>query len=177
MGKGLSDIFTGFFVDGPQGLGEGLAKGFADIGVLLHWGSEYIFSNLICWMHFMKNINKCFIYYLFDIIKLIAYSPFIFMKWICWELTSLDLTEWEDYIWKGIYYLDNDFKRYSGFYMFQYDYDVRQDCYNCKRLKVLALKKKSEQINYDFMERMPALLNKGGEKMKKGGDEFKAAFE
>ena len=177
MGKGLGNIFTGLFVDGPQGLGEGLAKGFEDIGVLLKWGSEYMFSNLICWMHFMKNINKCFIYYLFDVIKQIAYLPITFIKWLCWELTSLDLTEYENYIWGGIYYVDNDFKRLTGFHMFQYDIDVRNDCYNCKRLKVLAVKKKSQQINYDFMERMPALLNKGGAKMKQGGDEFKSAFE
>jgi hypothetical protein len=177
MGRGLSDIFTGLFVDGPKGLGEGLSKGFGDIGVLLNWGSRYIFSNMICAGHFIKNFNMCFIYYVFDIIKLILYLPVIIVKWIFWEVTGFDLTEYENKVWAGIFYLDDELKRASGFNMFQYAPTIKDSCYNCKRLKVLAVKNKASEINYDFTERLPPLLNAGGNKMKKGGDVFKAAFE
>jgi hypothetical protein len=172
MGKGLSDIFIGLFVDGPQGLGEGLSKGFTDIGVLLFWGSEYIFSNMKCGVHFIQNLNICFSYYVLDTIRFILYSPVTIVKWLVWEVGGRDLSEFEDQIWSYIYYLDVT----TGIHAFKYTKAVNNRCYNCKRLKVLALKNKSNQVNYDFMYNLPPLLNKGADKMKKGGDEFLAAF-
>ena len=172
MGKGLSDIFTGLFVDGPQGLGEGLSKGFTDIGVLLFWASEYIFSNMKCGVHFIQNLNICISYYILDTIRFILYSPVTFVKWLVWEVGGRDLTDFEDQIWSYIYYLDVT----TGIHAFKYTKAINNRCYNCKRLKVLALKNKSNQINYDFMYNLPPLLNKGADKMKKGGDEFLAAF-
>jgi hypothetical protein len=64
----------------------------------------------------------------------------------------------------------------TGIHAFKYSKDINNRCYNCKRLKVLALKNKSEQINNDFVQNLPILLNKGADRMKKGGDEFLAAF-
>jgi hypothetical protein len=172
MGKGLGDIFTGLLVDGPQGLGEGLSKGFTNIGVLLFWASEYFFSNMKCGVHFIQNLNICFSYYVLDTIRFILYSPVTFVKWLVWEVGGNDLTEFENQIWSYIYYLDVT----TGIHAFKYSKAVNNRCYNCKRLKVLALKNKSSQINNDFVQNLPQLLNKGSDRMKKGGDEFLAAF-
>lgn len=172
MGKGLSDIFTGLFVDGPQGLGEGLSKGFNDIGILLFWAGEYFFSNMKCGVHFIQNLNICFSYYVLDTIRYILYSPVSIVKWLVLEAGGHDLTDFENEIWSYIYYMDN----ITGIHCFKYSKAVNNRCYNCKRLKVLALKNKSDQINYDFIQNMPSLLNKGADRMKKGGDEFLAAF-
>jgi hypothetical protein len=172
MGKGLGNIFTGLLVDGPQGLGEGLSKGFTDIGVLLFWAGEYFFSNMKCGVHFIQNLNICFSYYVLDTIRFILYSPVTFIKWLVWEVGGHDLTDFENQIWSYIYDID----MMTGIHAFKYSKDINNRCYNCKRLKVLALKNKSNQINYDFMKKMPILLNKGSDRMKKGGDEFLAAF-
>jgi hypothetical protein len=172
MGKGLGDIFTGLFVDGPQGLGEGLSKGFTDIGVLLFWAGEYFFSNMKCGVHFIQNLNICFSYYVLDTIRYILYSPVSIVKWFVIEAGGHDLTDFENQVWSYIYDID----MMTGIHAFKYSKDINNRCYNCKRLKVLALKNKSEQINNDFVQNLPQLLNKGSDRMKKGGDEFLAAF-
>lgn len=125
-----------------------------------------------CGIHFIQNLNICFSYYVLDTIRFILYSPVTFIKWLVWEVGGHDLTEFENQIWSYIYDID----MMTGIHAFKYSKDINNRCYNCKRLKVLALKNKSNQINYDFIQNMPSLLNKGTNKMKKGGNEFLAAF-
>jgi hypothetical protein len=176
MGKGLGDIFTGLLVEGPEGLGKGLYKGFADIGTLFFWTSEFVFSHIICGVQYMQNLHKCFLYYTLDILGKIWYTPIYFINWIAYEWFDKDLVPGQEKIWNMIYAMDDDFNASFGFHFARYPKNIHDMCYNCKRLKVLALKDKSRQINYDFNTNIPELLNKGNKKMQSGGDKFKGAF-
>jgi hypothetical protein len=163
IGKGLKDIFAGLLVEEPQGIGKGMRVGLEGISSLMFWSGEYFFSHIYCWIVLMKNLHRCIMYYVIDSFSSLMYKFFsMFFN--------------PDSIISKARDLDVYFHSMSGFYLTRYPKDVHKTCYSCKRLKVLALKQKSEQINYDFTKRLPALLNIGVKRMKKGAGEMKQGF-
>jgi phage-related protein len=177
LGKGLDDIFGGLFVDEPIGLGKGLSKGFFDIGALLMWTSEFLFSNLHCGGYFIYNLNYCFVYYMIDTILQIMYLPVRFALWFIATYAQKDSYAMEQEIWKYIYMADYEVHYYLGFHFAKWDKSIRDRCYNCRRLKMHSLQRKAAEVNYDFMVKMPQLLGSGVERMNRGAAEFRSAFQ
>lgn len=170
IGKGLKMIFKGFFVDEIQGLGQGLTIGFNNIGEFVFWTSEYFFTYIICGIQYLQNMHKCIFYYALDVFAKILYFPIDFVNWLAWEYAGQDLYIGQKKIWDTIYYMDNEFYNTMGFHFAHYPKNVADMCYSCKRLRVLALKSKSSQINYDFETKMPQLLQAGIQEMIKGAN-------
>jgi hypothetical protein len=170
IGKGLEKIFKGLFVDEMQGLGKGLEIGFHDIGEFMFWGSQFIFTYIICGLQFLQNMHKCIFYYTLDVFAKILYSPIDIINWIAWEWAGQDLYTGQEKMWNTIYWIDDEFYNTMGFHFAHYPKNVADMCYSCKRLKVLALKSKSSQIKYDFEKKMPELLQAGIQEMISGAN-------
>jgi hypothetical protein len=161
IGKGLEKIFTGIFVKGFDGLGKGLNVGFNNIGEFLFWTSEFLFSYLSCGIQYIENIHRCIFYYSVDALAKLFYFPITFILWLSWEVGGTDLYKTHDKIWDTIYSIDSKFYDTFGFHFAHYSKNITNMCYNCKRLRVVALKSKSSQINYDFETKLPELLQAG----------------
>lgn len=170
IGKGLEKIFKGLFVDEMRGLGEGLSIGFHNIGEFMFWTSEFLFTYIICGLQYLQNMHKCIFYYILDVLAKILYSPIDIINWIAWEWAGQDLYTGQKKIWDTIYWIDDEFYNTMGFHFAHYPKNVADVCYSCKRLKILALKSKSSQINYDFEKRMPELLQAGIQEMISGAN-------
>jgi hypothetical protein len=177
MGQGLNDIFTGLFVDEPIGLGKGLSKGFFDMGSLLMWTSEFMFSNLHCGGYFIYNLNYCFFYYMVDCMLQIMYLPVRFALWFIATYAQKDSYAMEKELWKYIYMADYEVHYYLGFHFAKWDKSIRDKCYNCRRLKMHSLQRKAAEVNYDFIVKLPSLMNAGIDKMNRGAAEFRSAFQ
>lgn len=176
IGKGFDDIFGGIG-DEFVGLGQGLRKGFIDIGDLIKYSGEFVLTYMICGVKYITNLHRCIFYYLFDLFLNILY--FISIKLvlcIIWFVYP-QIFELEKIVWaKIIHPIDDKFFSYVGFYLTRWPRSVRDLCYNCKRLKVSVLKQKANDVDYDFKRGIPKLLQKGTDRIKKGGEEIKSAF-
>jgi len=177
LGKGMNNIFGGLFVDEPIGLGQGLSTGFFNIGKLLMWTSEFLFSNLHCGGYFIYNLNYCFVYYMVDVFFQIMYLPVRFALWFIATYAQKDSYAMEKELWNYIYMLDYEVHYYLGFHFAKWDKSIRNKCYNCRRLKMHALQRKAAQVNYNFMVQMPQLLSVGLDRMNRGAAEFRGAFQ
>jgi hypothetical protein len=170
VGKGLTMIFKGLFVDEMKGLGKGLNLGFKNTGELLFWASEYFFTHFLCMIQFFQNLHKCFLYYTLDTTGKIFYSPILFINYIAWEFFGKDLETDQSKVWDSIYAIDKQFHNTYGFHFAHYSKDIIDTCYSCKRLRVLALKSKASQIKYDFETQLPQLLQAGVQEMINGAN-------
>jgi hypothetical protein len=176
MGDGLKDIFGGIGTE-FTGLGEGLRLGFTNIGILFKWVGEFVFSYITCGVSYIQNLHRCIFFYVLDAVTHMAYTPVRMFMWGISGLTRRnDIYDAEKMIWDKIYQADELIYYYIGFHIAHYPKNVRDLCYNCKRMRVTALKNKVAQINDDFNVKMPLLLQKGVVEMQGGGNKFKGAF-
>ena len=175
MGDGLLGIFDGIGME-FTGLGEGLRLGFDDIGALFEYTGEFLLTYCMCGVKFITNIKSCFFYYMIDTILQIFYLPvriFLFILWFFYP----GIYKLESSFWKNINRLDNLNYNYTGVYFTRWPRDIRELCYNCKRLKVKVLKQKAQDVDDDFNIKMPQILQKGVNRIKQGGDDFLGAFK
>lgn len=176
IGTGLGKIFKGAFVEAPTGIGNGLKQGFDDVGMLFSWTGEFLLSYLTCGIQYIENLHRCIFYYALDVIAKLFYSPVTIFLWLVWEFGETDLYKTHDKIWDTIYAIDADFYDLFGFHFAHYPKNVKNMCYNCKRLKILALKNKSNQIDYDFKYNLPNMLNDAKNTINDGSKDFFGAF-
>ena len=177
MGNAIKDIFGGIGTE-FTGLGEGLNLGFTNIGVLFKWTGEFVFSYITCGIQYIRNLHRCIFFYVLDTLGYTMYSIFIGIPlWILITFMKIDLYKNMDNLWDKIYEYDAYIYGYTGFHIAHYPKNIRNLCYNCKRMKINALKNKVSEINNDFLVKMPELLNKGVVEMNRGGDDFVSAFK
>lgn len=176
MGDGLGQLFTGIGTEVTE-LGDGLRLGFTNIGVLLKWVGEFIFSYITCGVSYIQNLHRCIFFYVIDTVAHLSYVPVRIFMWGISGITKRnDLYDAEKMIWDKIYEADGVIYYYFGFHIAHYPKNVRDLCYNCKRMRVTALKNKVQEINYVFDKVIPQKLQKGISDIQKGGDKFKGAF-
>lgn len=176
MGNAIKDIFGGIGTE-FTGLGEGLNLGFTNIGILFKWTGEFVFSYITCGIQYIQNLHRCIFFYVLDTLGYMMYSIFIGIPlWILKTFMKRDLYKSMDKLWNTVYEYDAYIYGYTGFHIAHYPKNIRNLCYNCKRMKITALKNKVSEINYDFLVKMPELLNKGVVEMDRGGQDFLSAF-
>lgn len=176
IGKGMNDIFTGLFVTEMNGLGEGLRLGFSNIGELLKWSGEFVFSYVNCGVNYIQNLQRCIFFYVIDSLGQIMYLPIRVLLWFMKTFLFRDLYPLENMAWELLEKADQYIFQYVGVHISHYPKNIRDLCYNCKRMKVDALKDKVKQINYGFSTKMPQLLQAGVGQMKDGSNQFAGAF-
>jgi len=175
IGDGFRDIFEGIG-DEFLGLGEGLRLGFDDIGLLIEYTGEFILTYCMCGVKFITNLTTCFFYYMIDMILQIFYLPVRLFLFLLWAFAYNKVYKYEAMFWSNINKLDNLNFSYTGIYFTKWPKNIRDLCYNCKRLKVQVLKNKAQDVDDDFNYKMPRILQKGVNRMKHGGDELLGAF-
>jgi hypothetical protein len=176
IGVGLGKMLKGALVDGPVGIGKGLKQGFDDVGMLFSWTGQFLLSYLTCGIHYIENIHRCIFYYAIDAVAKLFYSPVTIFLWLVWEFGETDLYKTHDKIWDTIYAIDGSFYGIFGFHFARYPKNVKNMCYNCKRLKIVALKNKSNQVNYSFNTNLPNMLNDAKKTMDEGASDFIGGF-
>jgi len=177
MGNGMNKIFTSLFVTETNALGTGLRIGFNNIGELMKWSGEFVFSYINCGVQYIQNMHRCIYFYALDTVGYLLYTIFIEIPlWIMKTFLRMDLYRTLDKLWEKVYEADKYVFGLTGFHIAHYPKNVRDLCYNCKRMKVNALKNKVNQINYDFNQKLPDLLQSGIKGMQDGSNEFKTAF-
>ena len=176
IGVGLGKMLKGALVDGPIGIGKGLKQGFSDVGMLFSWTGEFLLSYLTCGIHYIENLHRCIFYYAIDAVAKLFYSPVTIFLWLVWEFGETDLYKTHDKIWDTIYAIDGSFYGIFGFHFARYPKNVKNMCYNCKRLKIVALKNKSNQVNYSFNTNLPNMLNDAKKTMDEGASDFIGGF-
>ena len=75
-----------------------------------------------------------------------------------------------------LYNFDAFFYGAFGFHLIKWSKSVRDQCYNCKRLKTSVLKNKAKEVDYDFKVGIPKLIKKGTDRIMKGGKQMNQAF-
>jgi hypothetical protein len=176
MGKGLRDIFTGIGKE-FQYLGIGLGRGVADIGLLFAYVSQYLFSYLMCGVKYVSNIPNCILYYMVDSVIQIFYLPIRITLWFLATFLRINLYGTEKSLWKIVEWVNGKVYATAGFNITRWPKNVRDQCYNCKRLKQSVLMKKAKDIDYDFKKNIPKIMGKGVKQIEKGGKTFMGAFK
>jgi hypothetical protein len=176
MGKGLRDIFTGIGKE-FQYLGIGLGRGVSDIGLLFAYVSQYLFSYLMCGVKYVSNIPNCILYYMVDSVIQIVYLPIRITLWFLATFLRINLYGTQRSIWKVVEWVNGKVYAAAGFNIIRWPKNVRDQCYNCKRLKQSVLMKKAKEIDYDFKKNIPKIMNKGAKQIAKGGKTFMGAFK
>lgn len=134
---GIKDIFLGLareFQEFPQGafyLGVHLAIFIQYLGV-------FVFTNLFCAMQMIQNFTSCFFWYALDIFGKILYLvPQVFI--LIFSLFGIPAREMEKNIWDALESVDRLVVDMSGYHLIHFPKNVRDRCYNCKRLSTSAL--------------------------------------
>jgi len=178
FGNGFAKMGNGLFVKEPTGLGNALSDGFKNIGELLKWTGEFIFSYITCGVKFVSNLKQCIWPYLLDCFGQTVYIPFRIILWATLTFLKYDLYPIEKRIWGNIFDVDDKIYGFFGFRLTDYPKNVRDLCYNCKRLKSEALKDKAAEINYLLQPKTVYYnhLDAGFQEMKDGAAEINNSF-
>jgi hypothetical protein len=171
LDKGFQDIFYGIG-DEFKYLGVGTARGFEDIGLLIAYATEFIFTYTMCGVKYITNIHRCLFYYFIDTMIQIFYLPMRIALWVLYAFLNINLYPTQDKIWKYVEKINGFIYGSFGFNIIRWPKNVRDQCYNCKRLKTSVLVRKAKEIDYDFKENIPKILMKGVNRIKKGGNEI-----
>ena len=176
MGVGLRDIFTGIGKE-FQYLGIGLGRGVSDIGLLFAYVSQYLYSYILCGVKYVSNIPNCILYYMVDSVIQIIYLPIRITLWFLATFFKIDLYGTQNSLWKVVEWVNGKVYATAGFNIIRWPKNVRDQCYNCKRLKQSVLLRKAKEVDYDFKKNIPKIMGKGVKQIGKGGKTFMGAFK
>lgn len=172
--KGLLNIITGaweVFINTlrflPQ-FGLSFAEGvFAIFTFSMSW--------MMCLFKNISNMQTCIFYYLLEAIGQILYLPFRITFWLVYQL-KFNVYTYETQFWDGVEYVDKIVLKAVGFHISHYPKNIRDQCYNCKRLKISTLVKHSQPLVRDVTEVLPPALGPGVMKMITGGTQLMNPF-
>lgn len=168
IGMAVAAIIAAAEIEGG-GARDAVNQGFKDMIELIQYTFEFIKTHMVCGVYFAKNIRECVFYYIIDAILLILYLPIRIFKWVFRLITGSSLMQdIEDQIWSLMEQFDTIWFTITKFHLIYWPKQIRDDCYNCKRLKVMVLAQKAEDVAYDFGYNIPTMALRGVEKLFKG---------
>ena len=173
--SGFDNIFSGIG-DQFKYLGIGIGRGFEDIGLLIAYATEFVFSYVMCGVKYISNIPNCILYYITDALIQALYLPIRIVLWFLSSFLKINLYTTEKKLCGYAQWVDNKIYSSMGFNVLRWPKNVRDQCYNCKRLKTSVLVRKAREIDYDFKVGIPKLIKKGTDRIKKGASELKQFF-
>jgi len=174
--KGFNNIFFGIG-NVFKYLGIGIGRGIEDISLLIAYTFEYLFSYILCGVKFISNIPNCILYYSVDCIIQIFYLPIRITLWFMYIFLRINLYPAVNEVWKMAEWVNSKIYTTFGFNIIRWPKNVRDECYNCKRLKTSVLMQKGKEIDYDFKHNIPNIMKKGGRQIKLGGRQINRAFK
>jgi hypothetical protein len=173
--RGLVSILQGsgeVFIGGLESLEFFIPDLFDGIYTLL----TFALSWMMCLFKNISNMQTCLFYYLLETFGQIIYLPFRIVLWLCY-VAKLDLYQGEKSFWDKIEQLDRVLMKYIGFHISHYPKNIRQQCYNCKRLKISTLTRHAGPLVNDITNKLPAMLMPGFMRIAKGGEQLMNPFD
>jgi hypothetical protein len=158
---GLINIFFGVAVE-LKDLGVVSGIVFIDFFVLMMYTWELVRTYMICGVQFAGNITNCIFYYIIDTIVNLLLLIFLHLPlWILKNFLGLNLYNDVNKMSKMLEQLDQIIFGYVGFHIIHWPKNVRDKCYNCKRLKMSVYAGKIMGLVDDFTIKIPAIMIKG----------------
>jgi len=156
---GLINIFLGIAVELKN---AGVVSGIVliDFFVFMEYTWEFVKTYTICSLYFLSNMTHCIFYYIIDIFGILLYLPVRLILYIVY-IIGLNLYPMEKQLWDGLEILDSNIFRYTGVHIIHWPKSIRNQCYNCKRLKVSVYGGKIMDLVDDFTIKIPAIMIKG----------------
>lgn len=174
FGNGFKRVFDGIGQE-FNGLTDGLHDSFNDIGTLIEYSGLFVFSYIQCGVQLLQNLHVCIFYYSLQAVGQCFYLPIRLLLWLI-SLTGLDLYSTETIVWNHIEVLDSIVYKNVGFHFSHYPKSIRNQCYNCRRMKQSTVVNVANKIDTDFRTEIPDKLKRGINTIKDGGEEIKSAF-
>ena len=164
---GIGDIFTATFT--------GIHDGFEDIGLLFRYFGLFLQTHLYCGIKFIRNFTHCVIYYIIDAFLRTLYLPFTIAFWVSKNVFNIDMGYIEDEMWDNLWILDGYVFSTFQVHVLMWPLNVRNDCYNCTRMKVSAMERIAHKIDADFRG-IGTKIDDSKIKIRDGGREMRAVF-
>lgn len=173
--RGLVHIIQGageLFVGTLKSLGKIIPDSITGIVALF----TFAISWMMCLFKNLSNMQTCFLYYMLEIVGQILYLPVRIFLWVLYQF-KLDLYPLETSFWDLIDTIDRVVMKYAGFHISHYPKNIRDTCYNCKRLKISTLVNRTTPIATDVQEAIPAFIMPGLNHIAKGGIQLMHPFD
>jgi len=114
---------------------ESLFKGVAQFGVFMLYSLEFMLTHLFCFLKIVFTAPSCVIWYIIETIgKIIYLIPMFFFALL--TIIGLDGKAIETGIWDGLENIDTLTFSLIGIHIIHYPKWIRDQCYNCRRLKM-----------------------------------------
>jgi hypothetical protein len=158
---GLINIFFGVAVE-LKDLGVVSGIVFIDFFIFMMYTWEFVRTYTICGVQFAGNITNCIFYYIVDMI--VNFLILIFVQiplWILFKFLGISLYKEVQQASNALEQLDQIIFGYVGFHIIYWPKNVRDKCYNCKRLKMSVYVGKIMSLVDDFTIKIPAIIIKG----------------
>ena len=137
LGTSAVEIGEGYgqqYMEVPIGLG---IVG-ADIVRTITFGIAFIITNVICAVKSIQNFYFCFIFYILDFLGQLAYLP-VRLLLFCASYFMVGIYSYESKFWNKIEALDRMIFASIKFHIAHYPKQIRDKCYNCKRIKITSM--------------------------------------
>jgi hypothetical protein len=171
---GLINIFFGVAVELKDiGVISGIV--LIDFFVFMEYTWEFVRTYTICSLYFISNMTRCILYYMIDIFGIILYLPVRIILYLIYVI-GFNLYPIETQVWDGLEKLDTIIYSYIGFHIIHWPKSIRDQCYNCKRLKVKVYAGKIMNLVDDFTIKIPAIIIKGLPYLKASFDNMMQVF-
>jgi hypothetical protein len=157
---GLLNIFFGVAVALKDvGVISGIV--FIDFFILMMYSWEFVRTYTICGVQFAGNITNCIFYYIIDIIVNFLTLLFVHLPlWLLLNFLGINLYKEMQKMYDMLEKLDQIILNYVGFHIIHWPKNVRDKCYNCKRLKMSVYAGKIMGLVDDFTIKIPAIIIK-----------------
>jgi hypothetical protein len=162
---GIINIFLGVAMELKSiGIVSGIV--LTDFFVFLEYTWELVRTYMICAPKMIANLTSCLIYYMCDFFGIVLYLPVrIFLSLL--KIFGVNLYPIEKQIWDGIERIDRLIFTAVGFHIIHWPKNVRDQCYNCKRLKLTVYADRILDIVDDFTVTIPSIMVEGIRYLKK----------
>lgn len=156
---GIGNVFYGIGLT-LEGIGKGIGLGFLEIGELLTYLGEFLFTYLICAVKFTTNLWSCFFYYIIELLLQIIYLPIRIILFLGYSM-GIDLYARERQVFEGLTDLSYMFYSVTGYHFMFWPKNIRERCFVCVRLKTDAVSEKANDVDKVFNEKLPEFMQRG----------------
>ena len=159
IAAGIINIFFGIAVELKDiGVVSGIL--LIDFFIFMEYTFEFVRTYTICSLYFLSNMTNCIIYYIIDVFGIVLYLPIRLLLYLFYML-GVNMYQTEINIWNGLEKLDAIIFGYIGIHIIHWPKNIRDKCYNCKRLKVNIYAGKIMGLIDDFTIKIPRIIVKG----------------
>jgi len=154
-----------------------IMKGIWEYFVLILYIIEFAISHLFCFMRILFSAPSCMLWYILETMGKILYLLTIGLVVAVFGLVGIDLKPLEKMFWKFMEYLDKVIFGLTGFHIIHFPRWVRDQCYNCKRLKTSTVGNQFKRLSDIVIKDIPSEARPGISMMGDGGSRFISALK